>query len=247
MTNLDNNLSVIDMQLLECKNKEKHKLSKVMNKIEELQEELMTIDNSVEMLSKVKEKMKYLRLFYLSLSSMLIEMGEASNLKNKITSILGCDPSLVSRDQNELEKSNGSIVYHANDFKFDATIVKKQLKNLTLIWGDADLRALIGLKEYMDSGISYTMGEIERKPFLNDLTNIDSVWGSLYLNYAQDLKMLSNIRIVGGDLHIESLKDLTDLRNVEFIGGSIYTKEGIYSFEQFKEIVSTTKQKNYQI
>jgi hypothetical protein len=143
------------------------------------------------------------------ISAITAESLEAKNRKNKLTEILKCEKQEISIDINELIRNKEQTIYYGDTFTYSAATDKKWLKNIKMIWGDAELQALDNMECF---------------------ANLESVWGDVYFSRCTDLTGLG-LRIVYGDIHGEKLVNSNGLENLLHVGGTIY-----YQDKEFKKL-----------
>ncbi|MBS6196028.1 MAG: hypothetical protein KH828_10670 [Clostridiales bacterium] len=111
-----------------------------------------------------------------------VEIWESYYRKKRLMSILKCSEKVLAVDIGELLKKKSNTVYIGDDYTYHAVTDVKYLKNVRLIFGNADLRAL------------------EEMRFVKKLR---VVMGDLFLSSAEGLEKL---RYVGGTIYYKNQK-----------------------------------------
>lgn len=119
---------------------------------------------------------------------------------NTMASIIGCDKSLIAGELNEYLDKKCVQPFYADDLTYKAYVTDEGLEQLSIVWGDADLRSVRDLSK---------------------LKSLKMVLGDIYLSTQTSLEGLENLEYVGGDVRLTNVESTEGLNSSLFIGGSV--------------------------
>ena len=141
---------------MENKNIEKLRKSKLNENLKS-QEYIDKIENIYHSNSTVK-KSSYLRIYLLAIKGVLSEINEINARKKYMTKVFGCDLQQVAGDINDFIKLGDKTLYYASDFNYSVLTKDDAIKNIKVIWGNANLLSLDDAKKL--ASIQYITGDI---------------------------------------------------------------------------------------
>ena len=158
-----------------------HKLRNYFQRKWELSEKILL--KAYDMIENNENRNKFCRMCgflcysILSCCGLIVGIWETYYRKKRLISILKCDEKILAIDINELLEKKSNTVYIGDDFTYNAVTDVTYLKNVKLVFGNADFRALDNMRCLKN--LRFVMGEL----FLSSIEGLEKlkyVGGTIY-------------------------------------------------------------------
>lgn len=182
--------------------------------------------------AKAKETALAIEWTGVATAALVADEVERRKRKKALMSALECKEEDIAIDINEfIDKKHKQlpVKYYGESIRYSAQIQPRWLSTLDTIWGDAHFEAL-------DS--------------CENLSALKSVWGDLWFSQVQDQTVDLNglhVQMVYGDIHAERALTTNGLEELLVVGGKIHFQDGIYTLDEFQEMVRSNQSKQKQL
>lgn len=117
--------------------------------------------DKIAYLSESKNKLNNLKAGILVIKGLIVEEKENKTRRKKMAKIFKCGTENVAASLDDLIELKGKTKYYANDFTYSAVMDDNWLKNIKVIWGNANLCGLDDINKL--KSLEYITGQIYYK------------------------------------------------------------------------------------
>ena len=141
------------------------------------------------------------KVFVNSLKAMYFDYVETEQKRESVHELFNIPKEEITGDFTKFIESSGEFKAYVNDFQYDATTPKENIKNIQIFYGNLHLEKLHDFS-YLDS-LKIVVGNLYTTTGINkeQLGNIDVVTGNFYSTDEEIIDYVKDILIVGGSIY----------------------------------------------